>query len=165
MKARSDRPLQGLLSLCYGNSTSHPEAPAWLQVRPLLFSKGLAKDSLLTDHRNVALSLQGPVHQCPPPPPTLSQTKLFLDIARNPRGWRGAEPPWEEHPLHPTLPVQTWSLHTRVWGLRGVLHPASCSDASDERAQFFHLNFVPCSHATPLSAQTLNPGPPAGVPG
>ena len=133
--------------------------PAWLQVRPLLFSKGHA-----TGHRNAAPSLQGPVSQCPPPRSLLSQTKLFLDTARNPRGrWR-AEPPWEEHLLHLTLPVQSWSLHTRVWGPRGVLHPACYSDAHGQRAQFFHLNFVPCSHATPLSAQTLNPGPPEGVP-
>ena len=99
-----------------------------------------------------------------PTRPPLSQTKLFLDTARNPQGRLRAEPPWEEHLLHLTFPVQPWSLHTRVWGPRGVLQPACYSEARGQRAQFFHLNFVPCSHATPLSAQTLNPGPAAGVP-
>lgn len=76
MKARSDRPLQGLLSLCYGNSTSHPEAPAWLQVRPLLFSKGLAP------HRSQKCNPQ-PARTRPPVPPTPTHVVTNKTVSRH----------------------------------------------------------------------------------
>lgn len=76
----------GLPSLSYGNSTSHPEAPAWLQVRPLFFSKGL-----ITGHRNAAPSLQGAVSQCPPPYPHCHKQNGFQTLPDIPRVGAGGK--------------------------------------------------------------------------